>query len=284
MGGRVSIVLGGTRGIGLALARALSRDATGADAVYLTARKPADGERVVATLANDGLRASWLPFDLADASSAGALASTLRERHGGVDVAVLNGAYVPGSGVPASEDARPMIEANNAGTLRFLKAFAPIARPDARIVVVASGFGTLATLPEHLRPLFDTRVNDAEAIDRAMARYVAAVEAGTAETDGWPAWVNLPSKVGQVAVTRAFARRLAHEARLAPGVLINAACPGLTATDATRDFLDTVFRGRTPQTPDEAAVDLLWLARLPAGTAAPYAELVQHRRVLPFGD
>ena len=36
---------------------------------------------------------------------------------------------------------------------------------------------------------------------------------------------------------------------------------------------------------DDAAVDVLWLATLPAGTAEPYGELVQHKKILPFrGD
>ena len=48
--------------------------------------------------------------------------------------------------------------------------------------------------------------------------------------------------------------------------------------------MDTVFKGRSAQTPDEAARDLLWLITLPPGTRSPYGELVQHRLVLPFGD
>jgi carbonyl reductase 1 len=48
--------------------------------------------------------------------------------------------------------------------------------------------------------------------------------------------------------------------------------------------MDTVFKGRPAQTPDEAAPDLLWLITLPPGTTSPYGELVQHRVVLPFGD
>ena len=49
-------------------------------------------------------------------------------------------------------------------------------------------------------------------------------------------------------------------------------------------MMDTVFKGRAVQTPDEAAAHVAWLLTLPAGTTAPYGELVQQRRVLPFGD
>jgi NAD(P)-dependent dehydrogenase (short-subunit alcohol dehydrogenase family) len=284
MTGRVAVIAGATRGIGLALVRALARDRGSADTVYLTARRARDGESAVAALAADGLRADWLPFDLADPASPAALAATLRDRHGRIDVAVLNGAYAPRGGVPASQDARPMIEANNHGSLRFLRAMTPLLNANGRLVIVASGFGVLASLPEPLRPQFDTTKQGPDAIGAAMDRYVAAAEAGRAEAEGWPAWVNIPSKVGQVAVMRSFAKEYARDPARTDGVLINAACPGLTLTDATKDFMDTVFKGRPAQTPDEAARDLAWLCTLPPGSEAPYAELVRHRRVLPFGD
>jgi NAD(P)-dependent dehydrogenase (short-subunit alcohol dehydrogenase family) len=284
MQGKIGLIVGGNRGIGFALVRALARHWGGAGTVYLTARRAADGEAAVAKLAGEGLRASWLPFELSDPVGPAALAATLRERHGGVDAAVLSGAYAPKAGLPASVDARVMIETNNHGSLRFLRAMAPILNPNARLIVVASGMGTLRNLPDTLRPRFDTKMHGSAEIDRAMDRYVEAAEAGTAAGEGWPDWVNIPSKVGQVAVTRAFAKEAARAGTLPDGALINAACPGLTLTEATKEFMDTVFKGRAAQTPDEAAVDLLWLATLPAGTSAPYGELVQHRKVLPFGD
>jgi NAD(P)-dependent dehydrogenase (short-subunit alcohol dehydrogenase family) len=284
MPGRVALVAGGTRGIGLALVEAFAQAWTPADAIYLTARKPADGEAVAAQMAAKGLKVAWLPFDLGDPNGPAALADVLRQRHGGVDAAILNGAYVAVPDSPASVEARPMIAANNHGSLRFLRAFAPVMNAEGRLIVVASGLGTLKQLPEPLRARFDTNANDADAINAAMDGYVAAAEAGTAESDGWPEWVNIPSKVGQVAVTRAFAKAYARDPDRKPGVLINAACPGLTLTDATRDILETRFKGRAAQTPAEAAAGLLWLATLPPGTTEPYAQLVQQRRVLPFGD
>lgn len=92
----------------------------------------------------------------------------------------------------------------------LLRAFAPILRDNARLVVTSSGFGLLKNLPENLRPRFDTRRNASAEIDRAMDDYVAApAEHGRLEAEGWPAWVNTPSKIGQVAVARAFAREYA---------------------------------------------------------------------------
>ena len=287
---KVAVVAGATRGIGLALVEQLARLWGDDGMVYLTARREGDGAEVVARLAGQGVRVGWLPYDLEDPAGARQLAASLKARHGGgarggvgsggVNVAVLNGAFVPGNPPSALAEVERMIAANNHGTLRFLESMGPLMRDNGRLVVVASGFGRLDNLAPALRARFDTKLNGPAAIDAAMDGYVASVRAGTAAAEGWPDWVNIPSKVGQVAVTRAYARRQRGDR----GVLINAACPGLTATDATRHLLDTVFKGREAQTPEVAARDLVWLCTLPTGTAEPYGELVQHRVVLPFGD
>jgi carbonyl reductase 1 len=62
-------------------------------------------------------------------------------------------------------------------------------------------------------------------------------------------------------------------------ILVNAACPGLVDTDASRPWFDDMSRARSPE---EAATDVIWLATLPAGTREPYGELVQYRTLLPF--
>jgi len=281
---RIAVIAGATRGIGRALVEALAAQWGAAGTVYLTARRAEDGIAATTALRADGRNVDWLMFDLDDPQGPKGIADILHSRHGGVDVAVLNGAFAPRDDVPAVTQARRMIEANNHGTLRFLDAFAPIMRQNGRLVIVASGFGVLASLPEQLRSRFDTNRRSASEIDRAMDDYVLAVEAGNAGAEGWPEWVNIPSKVGQVAVTRAFAREWRANGRRATGVLINAACPGLTLTDATRDLMDTVFKGRAAQSVAEAANGLLTLLNLPAGASEPDGELVRHGTVIPFGS
>jgi len=281
---KIAVVLGATRGIGRALATSLATAWPAQGVVYLTARRPVDGAQTVEALQAAGAAVDYLLFDLTDPHGAARLAETLRARHGGVDVVVQNGAYMARAGVPAAADARPMIAANSHGTLRVLRAFLPILRENGRMIVVASSFGVLQSLPEHLQARFRTTTGDPDAINRAMDAYVTAVEAGTAADEGWPEWVNIASKVGQVAVTRAFARQAKQSGALPRGVLINAANPGLTLTDATRDFMGTVFTRADAQTPEEAARDLHWLATLPDGTTEPFGELVGSRQVIPFGD
>ena len=107
---------------------------------------------------------------------------------------------------------------------------------------------------------------------------MAAVETGRAAAQGWPAWINPPSKVGQVAAVQVWARELAGEAPRRD-ILVNAACSGLVDTGASRPWFDDMSGALSP---DDAATDVLWLATLPAGTREPYGELVQHRKVLPF--
>ena len=281
---QTAIVLGSTRGIGRALVKRLAQQ-LGQDAhVYLTARSEDDGQRTVTELATEGIAVEHLVFDLADPAAPQRVADELKRRHGGVDIVVQNGAVMPTPGAPAAVDARPMVEANSHGTLRVLRSFLPILNANGRMVVVASSIGVLAKLPEPLQAHFVTTSVDPEAINAAMDAYVASVEAGTAEAAGWPSWVNVPSKVGQVAVTRAFARQVQREGRLPAGALINIANPGVTLTDATRGFMGSVFRPEDAQTPEVAAESLSWLATLPPGTSIPYGELVERRRVIPFGD
>jgi len=280
----VAIVLGGTRGIGRALTKCLALRLGAKARVYFSARQISDGARVQADLLAEGAQAQPMLFDLADPGSPDLVAQEIARRHGGIDFVILNGAYMPRAGKPALEDARPMIAANSHGTLRVLRAFLPVLRPHGRIVVVASSLGILARLPGKLRGRFNTNDADPDRINRVMDDYVTAVENGTAGEEGWPEWVNIPSKVGQVAVTRAFARQVKTNGLLPAGALINISNPGLTLTDATRDFMGSVFKAEEAQSPDAAAEHLADLALIPAGAATPYGELVEESRVIPFGD
>ncbi|WP_156255695.1 SDR family NAD(P)-dependent oxidoreductase [Sandarakinorhabdus oryzae] len=280
--GPIALILGATRGIGRALVPRLAADLGPGATVYATARNQDDADRLAGELAGEGCRADVLLFDLADPAAPEQIAAQVRTRHGGVDIVIQNGAAMPRPGVPAAEDARPMIAANCHGTLRVLRAFLPILNPNGRLLIVASGMGRLDRLPEALRARFHAHDGAPERILAVMDAYVAAMEAGVDE--GWPEWVNIPAKVGQVAITRAFARAARRDGLLPEGALINAVCPGVTLTDATRGFMGSVFRAEDAQTPEQAAVALAALALLPAGMQAPYGELVQFGRVLPFGD
>lgn len=278
---KVAVVTGSNRGIGLALVRGLCRLWGENGIVYLTARRDGDGEAAIASLRDEGLSPAYHRLDIASDESVAAFARHVQTTHGGIDVVIQNAAYAPAPGSPASADARPMIEANNHGSWRMLRAFQPLLRDGARVLVVASGFGTLSRLPTHLQPLLDGDARTPAEIESTMDAYVAAVEDGSATERGWPDWVNVTSKVGQVALARAVAREWRTDPGMPKDVLLNAVCPGWTITDATRGYLASMPDVKA-KTADEAAVDVIWLATLPSGTTTPYGELVQYRKVIPF--
>ena len=272
----VALVTGGNQGLGLALVRGLCR-AWPAGEVYLLARDRPRGERAVATLAAEGLSPRLAMLDVRDDDSVRRLADNLAERHGGVDIVLSNAAARISPDQPAGDQIRTFLDTNNPGTHRMMAAFEPILRDGGRFVVVASSFGTLANLPAPLHHHFEDGVSIVD-IERSLDGYAGLVETGEAVAAGWPDWMNIPSKVGQVAAVRALVRALGDGA-VARDILINAACPGLVDTDASRPWFDDMSQA---QSPDEAAADVLWLAMLPAGTRAPHGELVRHREVVPF--
>jgi carbonyl reductase 1 len=278
---KVGIILGGTRGIGRALVTALARQWGDDGQVYLTARNSKDGEQVVSDLAVKGLNVAYLLFDLADPASPERLAVDIRQQHDGINLLVQNGAVMPRPDVSAAQDARPMIAANSHGTLRVLRTFAPLMRANGHISIIASGFGVLSSLPDQLANLFRNAGDDPDAINAIMDAYVNAAEKGEDIAAGWPAWANIPSKVGQVAVTRAFARSGRENGLLAPGVLITSANPGVTRTEATEGFMDTVFKDSYVQTPEEAALGLMKGLSL-SPDAPVHGEMLEHGQVVPF--
>jgi carbonyl reductase 1 len=276
---RVAIVTGANRGLGLALVRGLCRQWEGT--VYLTARNPERGRQAVELLRGEKLEPTFHALDIADAASIQSFADHIRSRHGGVDLLLQNAAYAALPGIPGAVQARTMMHTNNHGTARLLEAMRPLLRDGARVLVVASGFGTLTQLPPHLQALFDTERMTLGQLGAVMDAYVQAVERGTAQAEGWPEWINIPSKIGQVAAMRVFARELAADPAAPRDVLVAAVCPGWTVTDASRPYLERM-PNLEARTPDEAAQDVLWLATLPPGTRGPYGELVQYRRVISF--
>jgi NAD(P)-dependent dehydrogenase (short-subunit alcohol dehydrogenase family) len=154
----------------------------------------------------------------------------------------------------------------------MLRAFHPRVRRGGRLLVVASGLGSVRRLSEPLRARFEAATLDE--VDAVMLAWRDAVVAGRHVAEGWPEWINIPSKVGQVAAVRVLAReRRAADER--DGTLVAAVCPGMVDTEASRPWFDM----SDAQTPAQAAVALLDLA---LGPVEPrhYGELVQFGRVI----
>jgi len=94
LAGRVALVTGSTGGIGRAIAAAYA--AQGAR-VLVTGRRAAEGEKLVAELAEAGGEAQFIPGDLSDGTGVAALAeAALRAAGGCVDILVNNAAALVG--------------------------------------------------------------------------------------------------------------------------------------------------------------------------------------------
>ena len=273
---RVAVVTGANQGLGYALVAGLCRALGPDDAVYLTARDATRGADAVASLRAAGLAPRFALLDVSEPDSIARFAAAIAAEHGGVDLVVSNATSRMVRERPLAEQVRPFVVTSNLATTRLIAELDPLLRDGGRFLVVASGFGRLRHLPEPLRARFDQAPSLA-AIDELMLGYVDAVERGTAVADGWPEWINIPSKVGQVAAMRIYARERRAEAERR-GLVIDAVCPGLVDTAASRPWFADMSKA---QTPDDAARDVIWLATAPRAEL-PYGELVQHRVVLSW--
>jgi len=274
---KVAVVTGANQGLGFALVEGLASKLGPEDVVYLTSRNAervaAAGERVAGARAE--VRAQVV--DVGDSAAVEAFAQEIDARHGGVDVVFSNHytRVLPSDSPP--EVIGEYVNTNNLGTTRVLRAFSPILRPGGRLIVVASTLGLLHELPPELHDRFDTDAMTLDDLDATMLAWRDSVIAGRAAGEGWPDFINIPSKVGQVAAVRVLARER-RKSDQANGTLVASVCPGMIDTGASRPWFDMTGA----QTPAEAAVALIGLAVDPAPDDGFYGELVRAGRVLPW--
>ena len=273
---RVAVVTGANQGLGYALVEGLCRALAPEDVVYLTARDAARGHEAIASLRAHGLAPRLGVLDVDAPDSVERFAAMLGREHGGVDLVISNAARRMDPAVPPASQVRAFVTTNNLGTTHVIEKLGPLLRDGARFFVVASGFGQLRHLPEPLHARFD-QAPSLRAVDDVMRAYADAVERGAAAAEGWPEWINVASKVGQVATMRVFARTM-RDAAERRGLVIDAVCPGLVDTAASRPWFADMSAA---QTPTAAAADIVWLATAPRAEV-PYGELVRHRTVLDW--
>src|SRR6478672_7673728 len=271
---RTALVTGANQGLGRALVEALATGMNPNDRVLLTGRDPERVRAAAAAVPSTGARVEGRVLDVRDGGAIDALAAELGE----VDVVFSNATARMRPGADPAGEIDAMAETSNLATSRMLRAFAPRLRPGGRLVIVASTLGTLDKLDARVRPRFAAAAASLDAVDALVAEWRAAVHGGRAEQDGFGTWLNVPSKVAQVAAVRAVARER-RAADLAEGKLIAALCPGLIDTDASRPWFADMSQA---QTPAQAAAWPAELALSESFDPAFYGELVQFGVVIPW--
>lgn len=273
---KVALVTGATQGLGLALVADLAARMGEGDVVYLTGR---DRERLALAAAMLPAARAEVRTELLDVASAEAVAGVARmlaARHEGFDVVISN-AYRRTT--PSDDPAAVItdyVEANNLGTTRVLRGFAPLLVDGARLIVVASTLGTLHYLPPVLHERFED-LGSLEDVDGAVLAWRESVRSGRALAEGWPGFINIPSKVAQISAVRTLARAR-RESDLEREILIAGACPGMIDTQSSRPWFDMDHA----QTPAQAASRLLDWTLEDSFDASRYGELVRFGEVLPW--
>ncbi|WP_043667106.1 SDR family oxidoreductase [Streptomyces xylophagus] len=224
---KIALVTGANKGIGYEIAAGLG--ALG-HRVGVGARDKARRESAVEKLRAAGVDAFAVPLDVTDGQSVTDAAELIERQAGRLDV-LVNNAGISGDMDPGwvqdpttldLDLVRTVVETNVLGVVRVTNAMLPLLRrsPSPRIVNVSSAVASL------------TRQADPDIeIGPVMAAYA-------------------PSKTFLNALTVQYARQFADT-----NILINAACPGLVATDFTG------FHG--PRTPEQGAATAIRLATLP---------------------
>jgi gluconate 5-dehydrogenase len=171
LGGKVALVTGGSRGLGLQMAEALGE--MGAR-VAITARKQGELDEAVAHLAALGIEAAAFPADLGKAEIVPGLVDAVLARFGTVDVLVNNAGTTwgaPAEDYPA-EGWHKVMNLNLHGTFFLTQAVAKrcmIPRRSGKVVIVASVAGLFGNPPEMQTVAYNTSKGALVNMTRALA-------------------------------------------------------------------------------------------------------------------
>ena len=218
----IALVTGANKGIGYEIAAGLGARGW---SVGVGARDEQRREAAVAKLRAGGADVFAVPLDVTGDESVRDAVRLIDERYGRLDVLINNAAItggMPQDPIGADLDAvRRVVETNVVGVVRVTNAMLPLLRrsPSPRIVNMSSSVGSLT------------------------------LQSGGGET-GPISVAYAPSKTFLNAVTIQYAKQLTGTK-----ILINAGCPGFTATDLNG------FRG--VRTPEQGAQIAIRLATLP---------------------
>ena len=222
--GTIALVTGASRGIGFEVCRQL---AVRGMLVILTARDTERADEAARRLADEGLDVRGMALDVTDGGSVRSLAAELESAFGRLDVLVSNAAaYVDWSETASTADldaAQAVLATNLFGGWRVTQGLLPLLRKSAcgRLVYVSSGAGS-----------------------HGDQQFGLTTGRGAVSAYG-------VSKAAVNALAAKFAAELTGT-----GILVNAVCPGLTATAPGMEAM-----GARPIA--EGAASIVWAATLP---------------------
>ncbi|MGH2761613.1 MAG: SDR family NAD(P)-dependent oxidoreductase [Thermoleophilaceae bacterium] len=228
--GEIALVTGANKGIGREIARRLAGEGM---TVYLGARDRELGLRAERELARDGADVRFLRLDVTDQAQVDATVQRIEGEVGRLDVLVNNAGIVVEWQIPlgevTAEHLRRVYDVNVFGVVAVTQACIRLLRRStaARVVNLSSPLGSLSLITDEDSPI--------------SARGLLAYSS---------------SKTALNAITVLYANALR-----ADGILVNAANPGLVATDlnARSPF------SRGTRTPEQGAEVPVKLALLGAG-------------------
>ncbi|KAF1978093.1 carbonyl reductase [Bimuria novae-zelandiae CBS 107.79] len=265
--GRVGVVTGANKGIGLAIVRQLalqypkSHLHNGPFLIYLTARDQGRGETALKNLNEDSQlkqakalksdggesEIKYHQLDITDLKSVQTFAEYLKQTHGdGIDF-VINNAGIALNGFDANV-VKTTLGCNYYNTMEACHTFLPLLKPTGRLINVASVSGHLNKYSDEVRQRFLSAKTERD-ITAIMQDFQSAVEAGKEKEAGFPSAAYAVSKAGLIGATKALARA---EKEKGSQISINALCPGWVNTDMTK--------GKGTKTPDEGAQTPVMLA------------------------
>lgn len=281
---KVAIVTGANRGIGYEVAKKLLKTFPGD--VIVTGRDSAKGKKACGQLSSEGLRPVWHELDVTQSASIRMFLDFIKDNYGGVDILISNAGTIFPRDSPLSmyRQAELTVQTNFKGTMSLCRYLQPLLRPHARVVVVSSELGRLTALAPRLRRDIDLETVTMFELDALSDKYLAAVKGKVWAEYGWPDRILEAVSIFQNALVHVIARDLKSDQRR--NILINAGCPGWTATDDMKTHLDEsgCLGGVAARTAREAADDITWLALLPSGTESPNGCIVHQRQIVKFTD
>jgi 3-oxoacyl-[acyl-carrier protein] reductase len=246
--GRVAVVTGAASGVGLGIAEVLAQEGARVVVVDLA---PAPGEHAAAALRSSGYEALAVAADVVDRAALDAMAATVLEQYGRIDIVAANAGIYPAVAIAAMTDADwdRVMDINVKGALHTIQACLPAMRERGygRIVLTSSITGPIVGAPE-------------------LAHYAA-------------------SKAAILGLMRSAALELVGD-----GITVNAVQPGNVRTPGIEAFGSEFIAGMVKSIPMQRLAepaDVGWAVRFLASEEAGYITgqtlVIDGGQVLPEG-